>query len=81
MLLSKFLLILIDKTLESESQEENNKNENEKVATRKVESRKEENDDDETMSQNKQKNKIRKGKNDILDENNWQIKIIWRANK
>ena len=71
---------MIDKTLESESQEENNKNENEKVATRKVESRKEENDDVKQWVKTKQKNEIRKGKNDILDENNWQIKIIWRAN-
>ena len=54
---------MIDRTLESEGQEEKNKNETKKVETRKVESRKEENDN-ETMSQNK-KRKIIKGKNDI----------------
>ena len=64
-------IILTDKTLESESQEDKNKNENEKVESRKeenekVESRKEENkyedyenenedDDDETISQNNKK--------------------------
>ena len=64
-------IILTDKTLESESQEDKNE---------KVESRKEENededdykneneneDDDETMSQNKKK-EIIKEKNDLLDE-------------
>ena len=66
-------IILTDKTLEWESQEDENENE-------KVESRKEENEDDdyrnedqneaddETMNQNKKKNEIIKRKNDDFDE-------------
>ena len=37
-------------------------------------------DDDETMSQN-EKNEIIKEKKLYFRWNNWQIKIIWRANK
>ena len=36
-------------------------------------------DEDETMSQN-EKNEIMKGKKWYFRWNNWQIKIIWRAN-
>ena len=73
-------IILTDKSLESENQEnENEKVESKKEENEKVESRREENedqdyenededdDDDETMDQNK-KNKITKEKNDNLDE-------------
>ena len=64
--------ILTDKTLESKSQEdEDNENENENENVNENE------DDDKTMSQNKiiKKNKW------CFRWNNWQIKIIWRANK
>ena len=75
-------IVLTDKTLELESQDDKNKNDNEKVESRKVESRKEEyededenededededEDDDETMDQNK-KSEIIKEINDNLDE-------------
>ena len=76
-------IILTDKTLELENQEDKNKNEREKVESRKEENKKVENeneddyenkyedyeneDDDETMDQNK-KNKIIKGLNDNLDK-------------
>ena len=41
---------------------------------------KDDDDDDETMSQN-EKNEIIKEKKLYFRWNNWQIKIIWRANK
>ena len=54
-------IILTDKTLESESQEDKNKNENEKVESRKeenekVESRKEENEDEDYENENEYEN-------------------------
>ena len=56
-----------DETLMSSKNDDDNGNEND------------DDDDDETMSQN-QKNEIIKGKW-FFWWNNWQIKIIWRANK
>ena len=55
-------IILTDKTLESESQEDKNKNENEKVESRKeenekVESRKEENKDEDYENENEKEKK------------------------
>ena len=63
-------IILTDKTLESENEEDENKNENEKIESNKEESGdeyKNEDDDDEILSQNK-RNEIIKDLNDILDE-------------
>ena len=67
--------ILTDKTLKSESQKDENENEDDKN-----ENENEEYDDDETMSQNKKiyHNKKQKW---CFRWNNWQIKIIWKANK
>ena len=69
-------IILSDKTLKSENQENENENENEKenrndktLMSSKYDDEKgnENKDDDETLSQN-EINEIIKGKNDILDE-------------
>ena len=79
--------ILSDKTLESGSQEEENENENDKTLMssntdneNENENDNEKEDDDETMSQNKKKRNNKRFKWSFR-WNNWQIKIIWRANK
>ena len=80
--------ILSGKTLESESQEDKNENENENNKTimpsngdddeRLMSSN--EDDDDETMDQNK-KTRKHKRLEWYFRWNNWQIRIIWWANK
>ena len=79
--------ILSDKTLESGSQEEENENENDKTLMssnadneNENENDNEKEDDDETMSQNKKTRNNKRFKWSFR-WNNWQIKIIWRANK
>ena len=64
-----------DETLMSSKDNDDDENENDKTLMSSNED-----DDDETINQN-EKNKIIKEKKWYFRWNNWQIKIIWRANK
>ena len=82
--------ILTDKTLMSSKDEDKNEKEKKKgngnendetlISSKDDDDDENENEDDETMSQN-EKNEIIKEKKWCFRRNNWQIKIIWRANK